>query len=261
MSDSFVSRRNKNRLSGSKITLVQTYSKDAGLQLVLTKTAYDDNTHDWSCTVEMCQGHSERNDNGKGYKTVCNWREDKVIISLSTDELAKFSKYTDSYFLRRLGTYKPMYDASTGRAIEKDGKPVYETDKQGKPVIYGETLFHTFDNNSTILNLFRNKMNPMGFGISIKKGDKTVTMYLDEDQAHKFAKCSEFAMEKMLMDDVITFKYGGNSTYNKPSVTSNYKSSAPKSYRKAIEEDFPPMPPLPSDDYEMSVDALADMEI
>lgn len=265
MSDSFISRKNKVRVSGTKHTLVQTYSKDAGIQLVLTRTDYSDSTHDYSCTVEMCQGHSEKNDNGKGYKTVCNWREDKVMISLNTDELAKFGKYTDTYFIRRLGTYKPVYDSTTGRAVEKDGRPVYDTDKNGKPVIYGETLFHTFENNVTILNLFKNKTNPLGFGISIKKGDKTVTMYLDEDQAHKFAKCSEIAMEKMLMDDVITFKYGNYSnTSSSGSGSRGYSRQAqsqPRSYRQSMEEDMPPMPPMPDDNFEADIDALANDEI
>ena len=100
MGDSFMARRNKERASGAKITLVQTYSKDAGFQLTLNKTEYKDGTHDYSCSIEMCPGHSERNDSGKGFKTVCNWKDEKIVMSISADELAMFSKYQDSFFLR-----------------------------------------------------------------------------------------------------------------------------------------------------------------
>ena len=60
MSDSFMVRKQKKAVSGSQITLVQTYSKDAGFQLILKKTEYEDNSIGWSCTIEMCNGKSER---------------------------------------------------------------------------------------------------------------------------------------------------------------------------------------------------------
>ena len=264
MSDSFMVRRQKKAVAGSQITLVQTYSRDAGLQLILKKTEYEDNSAGWSCTIEMCQGHSEKNDSGKGYKTMCNWKDEKIVISLSSDELAMFTKYKDSYFLRRLGMPKPTYDMKTGKAVENNGRPVYETDKQGNPVVYGENLFHSFDGKSSILKLFKNKMNPMGVGISLTKDGKTVTMYMDENVSRKFFNCCELAMEKLVMEDVYTFKYGSgsnsgyNSGYSKPQYSQRKapeESQQYKSYRSRMTEpeEVPDLPP-------MDVDALASME-
>ena len=71
-------------------------------------------------------------------------------MSLSADELAMFSKYTDSYYLRRLGTKVPMYDKTTGRPVEKDGRPVFETESNGSPKVYSEKLFHKFKDKTLI---------------------------------------------------------------------------------------------------------------
>ena len=263
MGDSFMARRNKERASGAKITLVQTYSKDAGFQLTLNKTEYKDGTHDYSCSIEMCPGHSERNDSGKGFKTVCNWKDEKIVMSISADELAMFSKYQDSFFLRRLGTPKPVYDIKTGKPVEEQGRPVYETDKNGNMVVYGENLYHQFDGKSSILKLFKNKMNPMGLGISLSKDNKTVTMYMDENVARKFAMCCGLAMEKLVMEDVYTFKYGTSSNSGSSYGSSNsYSRRAPEqmpqpsSYRGRVQDDDVPDVPAA-----MSVDDLEEDDI
>ena len=255
MSDSFMSRRQKERASGSKVTMVQTYSKDAGFQLTLNRTDYKDGSHDMSCSIEMCQGHSEKNDSGKGFKTVCNWKDEKIVISLSTDELALFSKYTDTYFIRRLGTAKPVYDMKTGKPVEEQGRPVYETDKQGNMVVYSENIYHQFDGKASILKLFKNKMNPMGIGISLNKDGKTVTMYMDENVTRKFAKCCEIAMERMIMDDVYTFKYGTSTPANNANYQRRPPESMPqpRSYRDnmkpaSFEDDLPDLPPIDIDE-------------
>lgn len=266
MSDSFMVRKQKKAVSGSQITLVQTYSKDAGFQLILKKTEYEDNSIGWSCTIEMCNGKSERNDSGKGFKTICNWKDDKIVIALSSDELATFTKYKDSYFLRRLGTPKPTYDMKTGKAVENNGRPVYETDKQGNTVVYGENIFHQFDGKSSIFKVFKNKMNPMGIGVSLSKDGKTVTMYMDENVSRKFFNCCELAMEKLVMEDVYTFKYGGSGNYNNNSDNSSYRTnnsytkkpedmSQPNSYRSRMnsEPDIPELPPI-------DIDALESFE-
>ena len=259
MSDSFVSRGQKDKSSGTKITMVQTYSKDAGFQLTLNRTDYKDGSHDMSCSIEMCQGHSEKNESGKGFKTVCNWKEEKIVISLNTDELALFSKFADSYFVRRLGMPKPTYDMKTGKAVENNGRPVYETDKQGNVVVYGENIYHTFNGKPSILKLFKNKMNPMGIGISLSKECKTVTMYMDENVTRKFAKCCEFAMERMVMDDSYTFKYNTSSAGY--SQNNNYQRKSPDqmpqpnsyrdSYREprasSVDDDYPDLPPVDID--------------
>jgi hypothetical protein len=253
MSDSFMSRRGKERASGTKVTMLQTYSKDAGFQLTLNRTDYKDGSHDMSCSIEMCNGNSVKNESGKGYKTMCNWKDDKIVISLSTDELALFSKYSDSYFLRRLGTPKPVYDIKTGKPVEEQGRPVYETDKQGNMVVYGENIYHQFDGKSSILKVFKNKMNPMGIGISLSKDNKTVTMYMDENVARKFALCCAIAMERMVMDDTYTFKYGassgGNSNqgYSRNNYSSNPEQNPqPTSYRasRPAPDDIPDLPPV-----------------
>ena len=258
MSDSFMVRSKKRPVAGSQITLVQTYSKDAGFQLILKKTEYEDTTVGWSCTIEMCQGHSEKNDSGKGYKTMCNWKDEKIVISLSSDELAMFTKYKDSYFLRRLGTPKPTYDMKTGKPVENNGRPVYETDKQGNTVVFGENIYHQFDGKASIFKLFKNKMNPMGIGVSLSKDGKTVTMYMDENVSRKFFNCCELAMEKLVMEDVYSFKYGSNSGgYNSsPTVNSVRKTenvaSQPRSYRSRMNSEPEEVPDLPP----MDVDAL-----
>lgn len=219
MSDSFVKREQKVRERGEKRTLMETYSKNTGFQLNLNTTYYKDGTHDMSCAIEMCPGTQETNSFG-GVKTKCDWANEKVMMALSPDELAMFSKYTDSYFLRRLGTKIPMIDKSTGRPIEKDGRQVFETESNGSPKVYSEKLFHKFKDKTSTLQFYRNSYDPMGCGITITKDDKKLTMFMSENTTRMFCKCCEIAMEQLVLDDVQTFKYGSGSSSN--SYNSSY---------------------------------------
>lgn len=247
MSDSFIKREQKVRDRGEKRTLMETYSKNTGFQLNLNTTYYKDGTHDMSCAIEMCPGTQETNSFG-GVKTKCDWANEKVMMSLSTDELAMFSKYTDSYFIRRLGTKVPMIDKTTGRPVEKDGRPVFETESNGSPKVYSEKLFHKFKDKTSTLQFYKNSYDPMGCGITINKDDKKLTMFMSENTTRMFCKCCEIAMEQLILDDVQTFKYGSSSYYSdrgysdtkfippeeKPQPTSyrSYKKPAP------VEDDY-----------------------
>ena len=259
MSDSFIKRAEKVRDRGEKRTLMETYSKNTGFQLNLNTTYYKDGSHDMSCAIEMCPGVQETNSFG-GVKTKCDWANEKVMMSLSADELAMFSKYTDSYYLRRLGTKVPMYDKTTGRPVEKDGRPVFETESNGSPKVYSEKLFHKFKDKTSTLQFYKNSYDPMGCGITINKDDKKLTMFMNENTTRMFCKCCEIAMEQLVLDDVQTFKYnsGGNSNSYSPSNVSyedkGYRETKfippdempqPRSYRQYKK----PSAPMPEDDY------------
>ena len=267
MSDSFIKREQKVRDRGEKRTLMETYSKNTGFQLNLNTTYYKDGTHDMSCAIEMCPGTQETNSFG-GVKTKCDWANEKVMMSLSADELAMFSKYTDSYFIRRLGTKVPMIDKNTGRPVEKDGRPVFETESNGSPKVYSEKLFHKFKDKTSTLQFYKNSYDPMGCGITINKDDKKLTMFMSENTTRMFCKCCEIAMEQLILDDVQTFKYGssGGSSYSdrgysdtkfippedKPQPTSyrSYRKPAP------VEDDYD----IPDTGYnEADIDKLDEM--
>ena len=258
MSDSFVKREQKPRDHGEKRTLMETYSKNTGFQLNLNTTYYKDGTHDMSCAIEMCPGVQETNSFG-GVKTKCDWANEKIMMSLSPDELAMFSKYTDSYYLRRLGTKVPMYDKTTGRPIEKDGRPVFETESNGSPKVYSEKLFHKFKDKTSTLQFYKNSYDPMGCGITINKDDKKLTMFMNENTTRMFCKCCEIALEQLVLDDVQSFKYSsGGNDYSTPSTdyanrgfretkfTPPERRPQPTSYRSYRDE--PPTPPPPTDD-------------
>lgn len=253
MSDSFVKREQKVRDKGEKRTLMETYSKNTGFQLNLNTVYYKDGSHDMSCTLEMCPGVQETNQFG-GSKTKCDWSNEKVVMALSTDELAMFSKYNDSYYLRRLGTKVPMIDKTTGRPIEKDGRPVFETESNGTPKVYSEKLFHKFKDKTSTLQFYKNSYDPMGCGITINKDDKKLTMFMSENTTKMFVKCCEIAMEQLIMDDVYTFKYGSSSGSSSSYTNSSYKEAKfippedrpqPTSYRSSYkkasvnEDDYP----------------------
>ena len=259
MSDSFIKREQKVRDRGEKRTLMETYSKNTGFQLNLNTTYYKDGTHDMSCAIEMCPGTQETNSFG-GVKTKCDWANEKVMMSLSPEELSMFSKYTDSYFLRRLGTRIPMIDRTTGRPVEKDGRPVFETESNGSPKVYGEKLFHKFKDKTSTLQFYKNSYDPMGCGITINKDDKKLTMFMSENTTRLFCKCCEIAMEQLILDDVQAFKYSGSSSGSYSNTNSysdrGYKETKfippeerpqPNSYRQyrkpaPVEEDDYPIP-------------------
>ena len=272
MSDSFIKRSEKVRDHGEKRTLMETYSKNTGFQSNLGTTYYKDGTHDMTCTIEMCPGVQETNQFG-GVKTKCDWAKEKVSMALSPDELAMFSKYTDSYFLRRLGTKVPMIDKSSGRPIEKDGRPVFETESNGNPKVYSEKLFHKFKDKTSTLQFYKNSYDPIGCGITINKDDKKLTMFMSENTARMFFKCCEIAFEQLVLDDVQSFKYGGGSNYS----NNGFKDTTfippedrpqPKSYRSYKSEPIAPHPverfeedyPMPDNGFnEADIEDIANM--
>lgn len=193
--------RLKAKISGSRTVLFETYTKTTGMELVLTLDRYGDDTTNLSCTLEMCSGKCE---NGK---TVCNWVKDKVIMSLSALELAAFSKYSNPFYLQRLGSKKQMYDFKTGEPVLKDGKPVYVTDKTGSAVPYCEKLYHKIDGDAKILTLHKNAINSLGCGITLKNSEKELVMYLDENSTYHFTKACELAMNRLMLANTVHFKY------------------------------------------------------
>lgn len=200
----------KAKMTGKRTVLFETYTKNTGLQLVLKLDMYEDNSTDLSCTLEMCSGKCE---NGK---TVCNWVNDKVIMALSASELAAFSKYSNPFYLQRLGTKKQMYDLRTGEPVLKDGKPVFETDPTGSPAVYCEKLYHKFMEFESSLILHKNNYDPLGCGLTIKKNDKELVIYLSEDSTYQFTKACELAMNQLMLSNVVEFRYNTTkySTYN-----------------------------------------------
>ena len=211
-------RKSKTAVSGVRTVLLESYSKYTGIQLVLTLTRYTDNTSDLRCTLEMCSGMVV---NGK---TVCNWCEDKLVMVLSASELAAFSKYSNPYYLERLGTPKPVYEHETGKLFTRDGKPVFETDVNGNVVVYSEKLYHKYNDTVSILTIHKSNYSPLGCGITLKNGDKELTIYLDENTTYQFTKTCELAMNQMMLANVVE--------YNNP------PKEQPNNYTQKVEQKF-----------------------
>lgn len=229
----YLNNKNKTISSTEQIMLMQSYSNTAGFQMKITKHAYTDGTvGSWYCMVEMAEGKKEPGSKG----TKCDW-SNKVFISLSEDELSKLAKYRNPIFAKRLGTNIPELD-EYGNPRISEGRQVSKTGKDGKALTYGECFYHDNSGKVSIFRIGKNKLDPLGCAVTVTKDKVSRTIYLDENMFYKMAMVSEFAMLKMIEDNVVKFSKSATTTSFTPTHR-NEGNSYPRSYRERM-SDTPP---------------------